>query len=74
MSRVPAAGALSQGQGPLTAKRGAPVGSAGVFLARPLVGSRWTAGQGPLAQKTPTLPQPVAHATTPVAALRLFSL
>ncbi len=29
--------------------------SAGVFFARPLVGSRWTAGQGPLAQKTPTL-------------------
>jgi len=28
---------------------------AGVFFARPLVGSRWTAGQGPLAQKTPTL-------------------
>ena len=65
MSRVPAAGVLS---------RGAAVGSAGVFLARPLVGSRWTAGQGPLAQKTPTLPQPVARTTTPVAALRLFSL
>src|SRR5437773_3935908 len=29
--------------------------SVGVFFARPLVGSRWTAGQGPLAQKTPTL-------------------
>ena len=31
------------------------VSSAGVFFARPLVGSRWTARQGPLAQKTPTL-------------------
>ena len=29
--------------------------SAGVLFARPLVGSRWTAAQGPLAQKTPTL-------------------
>jgi len=29
--------------------------SARVFFARPLVGSRWTARQGPLAQKTPTL-------------------
>src|SRR5207249_11806315 len=29
--------------------------TAGVFFARPLVGSRWTAVQGPLAQKTPTL-------------------
>jgi aldose sugar dehydrogenase len=29
--------------------------SAGVLFARPLVGSRWTASQGPLAQKTPTL-------------------
>jgi len=29
--------------------------SAGIFFARPLVGSPWTAGQGPLAQKTPTL-------------------
>ena len=26
-----------------------------VFLARPLVGSQWTAVQGPLARKTPTL-------------------
>ena len=42
---------------------GAALGSAGVFLARPLVGSRWTAAQGPLAQKTPTLPHPVARAT-----------
>src|SRR5438132_6761748 len=33
--------------------------SAGVFFARPLVGPRWTAGQGPLAQKTPTLLNPV---------------
>ena len=41
--------------GPLTAKRHRGVSSAGVFFARPLVGSRWTAGQGPLAQKTPTL-------------------
>src|SRR5216683_228068 len=34
---------------------------AGVLFARPLVGSRWTAGQGPLAQKTPTplTPSPV---------------
>jgi hypothetical protein len=31
------------------------VRSAGVLFARPLVGSRWTADQGPLAQKTPTL-------------------
>jgi len=29
--------------------------SAGVFFARPLVGSRWTVVEGPLAQKTPTL-------------------
>src|SRR5438105_10365057 len=30
------------------------VSGAGVLFARPLVGSRCTAGQGPLAQKTPT--------------------
>ena len=35
--------------------------SAGVFLARPLVGSRWTTGQGPLAQKTPTLLEPLVR-------------
>src|SRR5207237_4345604 len=35
--------------------RGQRVSSAGVLFARPLVGSRWTAAQGPLAQKTPTL-------------------
>src|SRR6266550_1318964 len=34
--------------------------SAGVFFARPLVGSRWTVRQGPLAQKTPTLLTPNA--------------
>jgi len=34
--------------------------SAGVLFARPLVGPRWTAGQGPLAQKTPTLLQRVS--------------
>ncbi|HYV21863.1 MAG TPA: hypothetical protein VEN31_04345, partial [Candidatus Bathyarchaeia archaeon] len=33
--------------------------SAGVFFARPLVGSRWTVRQGPLAQKTRTLPIPL---------------
>ncbi len=37
--------------------------SAGVFFARPLVGSLRTASQGPLAQKTPTLPNPLAGAT-----------
>jgi len=30
------------------------VSGVGVLFARPLVGSRWTAAQGPLAQKTPT--------------------
>jgi len=39
------------------------VSSAGVFFARPLVGSRWIVGQGPLAQKTPTLPNPLPVAT-----------
>ncbi|HYV22562.1 MAG TPA: hypothetical protein VEN31_07900, partial [Candidatus Bathyarchaeia archaeon] len=39
------------------------MGSAGVFFARPLVGSRWTVRQGPLAQKTPTLPSPLPDPT-----------
>ena len=34
-----------------------------VFFARPLVGSRWTAAQGPLAQKIPTLRNPLRRAT-----------
>ena len=39
--------------------------SAGVLFARPLVGSRWTAVQGPLAQKTPT---PLTALAVPPAA------
>jgi len=39
------------------------VRSAGVFFARPLVGSRWTVRLGPLAQKTPTLLNPLPGAT-----------
>jgi len=42
------------------------VHSAGVFFARPLVGSRWTARQGPLAQKTPTLLNPLRGRREPV--------
>ena len=57
--------------------RGRGVGSAGVPFARPLVGSRWTADQGPLAQKTPTLLNPPPRAARRSAliliALLLFS-
>jgi len=41
--------------------------SVGVFFARPLVGSRWTARPGPLAPKTPTLLNPLRRATGPSA-------
>ena len=40
---------------PRVLPRGQRVSSVGVFFARPLVGSRRTARQGPLPQKTPTL-------------------
>src|SRR5947207_15563168 len=50
-----------------TSAVGVVMGSArsiGVLFARPLVGLRWTARQGPLAQKTPTLPAgPLAQNT-----------
>src|SRR5438094_1953558 len=47
--------------------RGSETRSAAVFFARPLVGSRWTAGQGPLAQKTPTLLNRVLRGTRAAA-------
>ena len=52
------------------------VSSAGVFLARPLVGPRWTARQGPLAQKTPTLLEPLIRrrANFPAVTLAALSL
>ena len=51
------------------------VSSAGVLFARPLVGSRWTAGRGPLAQKTPTLLDPprVTRGAAILIAFLLFS-
>ena len=55
--------------------RGRSMSSAGVLFARPLVGSRWTADQGPLAQKTPTLlnlpPRAARGALTLIAVLLL---
>src|SRR5439155_6177059 len=56
--------------------RGRSVSSAGVLFARPLVGSRWTADQGPLAQKTPTLlnlPPRAARGALTLIALLLCS-
>ena len=50
------------------------VSSVGVLFARPLVGSRWTAAQGPLAQKTPTLLNPHRATRRGAATLIAFLL